>query len=94
MTIAPRDADGKVVDASTSRNKLVIYAGTGSFSSFGGAGGLSLGVLRSMDGGDSWTLLSSTTLAGIKLGAIVALDNGSGNATEDPNAQVVVASRA
>ncbi len=90
VTIAPRDADGKVVDASTPRNKLVVYAGTGSFSSFGGAGGLSLGVLRSMDGGDSWTLLSSTTLAGIKLGAIVALDNGSGNATEDPNAQIVV----
>ena len=90
ITIAPRDAEGKVVDASTAVNKLVVYAGTGSFGSFGGVGGLGLGVLRSMDGGNSWSLLASSTLSGIKLGAIVALDNGSNNVTEDAQGQIVV----
>ncbi|HEV7132735.1 MAG TPA: hypothetical protein VGN27_03260, partial [Gaiellaceae bacterium] len=89
LTIAPRDAFGKLVDGNTPRNELVIYAGTGSFSSFSSQGGLSLGLLRSMDGGNTWTLLA-TQLAGIKLGAIVALDNGTGTLNEDPLKQIVV----
>ncbi|MSQ97043.1 MAG: hypothetical protein EXR98_21155 [Gemmataceae bacterium] len=40
----------------------VLYAGTGSFSSSGGAGGAGIGVLKSVDGGASWTEVGGTTL--------------------------------
>ncbi len=90
ITIAPRDALGNLVGPGTARNQLVIYAGTGSFSSLSGQGGLSLGVLRSTDGGDTWDLLSSATLTGVKIGAIVALDNTAPATQADPTKQIVI----
>ena len=90
ITIAPRDNEGHVVTALTPRSKLVIYAGTGAFSSFHNAGGLSVGVLRSMDGGETWSVLAPLTLSGIKITSIVALDDGTGAVNQDPNAQIVL----
>ena len=51
--IASEDADGKIVDANTPLDKLVLYAGTGSFSSFSSRGGFTVGLFKSLDGGDT-----------------------------------------
>ena len=87
IAIAPRDNTGAVVDASTPRSKLVVYAGTGDFSS-SRRGGLSIGLMRSTDGGDTWTVLAPLTLDGVLVNAVVPLDNGS----SDPAAQTVLVS--
>ena len=71
VTIASHDADGTEVSAATPRNKLVVYAGTGQFSS-SGDGGFAVGVLKSEDGGDTWELLTSAELAGRPVTSIVA----------------------
>ena len=40
-----------------------LYAGTGSFSSFGFDGGVGAGIYKSTDGGDTWTVLAHETFA-------------------------------
>lgn len=91
LAISPIDADGKAVDGDTARAKLVVYAGTGQFSS-GHDGGFAVGLLRSRNGGDTWELLAVDDLARLRITAIVptslnggqtvllsALDPSSGN---------------
>lgn len=54
LVVAPVDSDGLKVTASTPRTKLVLFLGTGSFSSAGRKGGPAAGVFKSTDGGTSW----------------------------------------
>ncbi|MSU60792.1 MAG: LEPR-XLL domain-containing protein [Pedosphaera sp.] len=52
------DANADLVTNATPQNKLVLYAGTGSFSS-AREGGPSAGLFRSKDGGESWQEIGS-----------------------------------
>lgn len=52
-------------------NSNVLYAGTGSFSSGASDGGDAIGVLKSTDGGASWTQVGGTTLNGRRIRSIV-----------------------
>lgn len=52
-------------------NPNVLYAGTGSFSSGASDGGDAIGVLKSTDGGVSWTQVGGTTLNGKRIRSIV-----------------------
>jgi hypothetical protein len=45
----------------------VIYAGTGSFSAAAGRGGPAVGIYKSSDGGQTWTLLGKDTFAGQRI---------------------------
>src|SRR5262245_11272578 len=46
-------------------NRQTLYAGIGRFSSFGRAGGRRLGLLRTVDGGNRWTIVDGGgTIAG------------------------------
>src|SRR5205823_4713646 len=59
IAISPLDADGHVASAVTPTNKLVIFAGTGSvssFSQFNEETDYGVGILKSVDGGSTWTL--------------------------------------
>jgi len=67
VAVSPVDSGGKFVDQNTDLNKLVIYAGTGTFSSAGGQGA-AMGVLKSSDGGAHWTLLGTETFTSEPLG--------------------------
>ena len=55
LALSPYDADGVLLGAGTSVNKLVLFAGTGSLSSAAGRGGSAAGIFRSLDGGTNWT---------------------------------------
>ena len=90
LTIAPRDADGALLDAGTAVDKLVLYAGTGSFSSLSGSGGIGVGLIRSFDGGETWSVLAVSTLATLRIAAVVALDQGSNAEFEDRDHQTVL----
>ena len=74
IAIAAKDVDGNAVIAGTALNKLVVFAGTGSFSSFQGRGGFPVGLFKSLDGGTTWSVMASDQLSGIKISAIVASD--------------------
>jgi hypothetical protein len=65
-----------------------IFAGTGSASSFGGEGSPGFGVIRSTDGGATWSILAGPTFAGRLINAIVPLARTTGGLT----GQVVLAS--
>jgi hypothetical protein len=56
----------------------ILFAGSGSTSSFGFDGNPGFGVARSTDGGHSWTVLGQDTFAGLRINSIVptALDRG------------------
>ncbi|HEX6132164.1 MAG TPA: hypothetical protein VF044_10555, partial [Actinomycetota bacterium] len=86
VAIAPWTTFGEAVDDETVTAELVLYASTGSFSSFRGRGGLSIGLLYSDDGGATWTIRSSAVLAGIRLTAVVPMVSTS----TDENAQIVL----
>jgi len=77
LTISTHDNAGDLVTAMTPVSDLVLYAGTGSTSNFGSAGGQSLGVLRSVNGGDTWELLAPPELLGLPISSIVATRVGS-----------------
>lgn len=62
-----------VFDAADASGNTLL-AGIGRFSSYGRAGGTRAGVLRSRDGGSSWSALSST-LAGKNVSGITARGN-------------------
>ncbi|MGZ4363246.1 MAG: hypothetical protein ACXVFF_13510, partial [Gaiellaceae bacterium] len=88
VAIAPRDSTGALLQSTptvTPTNQLVVYAGTGGFSS-SWVSGFAVGLLRSANGGDTWQLLAPATLAGLQITAVVPLNNGSA----DPNAQTVL----
>jgi photosystem II stability/assembly factor-like uncharacterized protein len=59
-------------------NSRILFAGTGSTSSFGFDGDRGFGVARSTDAGKTWTVLSRDTFAGRAIDSIVptALDGG------------------
>jgi hypothetical protein len=59
-------------------NSRILFAGTGSTSSFGFDGSPGFGVARSTDGGRTWTVLSGDIFAGRPIASIVptALDGG------------------
>jgi hypothetical protein len=59
-------------------NSHILFAGTGSTSSFASDGSPGFGVARSTDGGRSWAVLSGGTFAGVPIDSIVptALDGG------------------
>jgi Ca2+-binding RTX toxin-like protein len=70
LAFSPFDADGNPFTSATPINKMVLFAGTGSFSS----SGLPLptsGLLRTTDGGTSWMQLGTASLAGNQLMAVV-----------------------
>src|SRR5262249_29133697 len=72
----------------------VLYAGTGSFSNFQSAGGEAVGVLKSTDGGQTWTLFGQNDLRGLRIDAIVPtsiIDDGKG---PGQGGQVVLAATA
>lgn len=52
-------------------NPSVLYAGTGSFSSGASDGGDAIGVLKSTNGGTTWTQVGGTTLNGKRIRSIV-----------------------
>ena len=90
ITVSPRTRTGALVTNATLRTDLVVYAGTGQVSS-SWHGGLGIGVLRSLDGGDTWTVLSPITLQGTKVNSVVVLDNPA-TPTILPDNEVVVIS--
>ncbi|MBM4000736.1 MAG: hypothetical protein FJ297_14565 [Planctomycetes bacterium] len=49
----------------------VLFAGTGSFSSYYFDGGDPVGILRSVDGGDHWQLIGNETFAGKRIRSVV-----------------------
>jgi len=58
LAVSPFDAGGSPVTASTLDNQLVLYVGTGQFSSTY-RGGMAAGLFRSEDGGTTWTELGN-----------------------------------
>ncbi|MDQ1474772.1 MAG: hypothetical protein QOE62_1, partial [Actinomycetota bacterium] len=90
ITVSPRTRTGALVTNATLRTDLVVYAGTGQVSS-SWHGGLGIGVLRSTDGGETWSVLSPITLQGTKVNSVVVLDNPA-TATVLPDNEVVVIS--
>ena len=56
----------------------ILFAGTGSTSSLAREGSPGFGVARSIDGGDTWTVLATSTFAGRQINSIVPtrLDHG------------------
>jgi hypothetical protein len=77
VPLSPLDSNNRPVTAQTPLNHLVVFAGTGNFSSGGlpvstfFPGGLPEGVLRSTDGGATWALLGQSTFQGQNIRAIV-----------------------
>ncbi len=67
------DGDGirEQVDESTPWENLVLYAGTGSFSSTRFEGNAA-GVLKSTDGGQTWAVLGYHELAGMRISSVVS----------------------
>ena len=52
-------------------NSSILYAGTGSTSSYNRLGSLGIGVARSTDGGQSWKVLAGSTFTGRAINSIV-----------------------
>ncbi len=70
VTISPLDSSGNPVDASTPLDDLVVFAGTGGFSN-SGVNGFNVGLLRSTDGGSTWSLDAAPELAGLAITSVV-----------------------
>ena len=75
LAISPLDADGMEVTNMTPLNQLVIYAGTGKFSSFRNAGGFNVGLYKSSDGGATWSVIAPTNVIGLDITAVVPTRN-------------------
>jgi len=78
IAVSPRDNEGNLVTPATPPDKLVIFAGTGSVSSsvFSNRADTAIGLLRSIDGGESWEILHRTLLEGSTLNAIALSKDG------------------
>ncbi len=74
LAMSPFDRRGAQVQAGTAVDDLVLYAGTGSFSSsfFGQPGVGAAGVLRSTDGGAHWSVLGAADFQGLRIRSVVA----------------------
>ena len=57
----------------------IIFAGTGSSSSLASLGSPGFGVARSIDGGDTWTVLAASTFVGKRITSIVPTSLDCGN---------------
>ncbi|MCP3866573.1 MAG: LEPR-XLL domain-containing protein, partial [Gammaproteobacteria bacterium] len=66
LALSPLDNTGAALTSATADDNLVLYAGTGQFSS-SNSGGEPIGVLFSSDGGSSWTTLGETELSGLRI---------------------------
>ncbi|HKI64387.1 MAG TPA: OmpA family protein, partial [Burkholderiales bacterium] len=71
VAVSPLDSAGAAVAAGTPLDELVIYAGTGSFSNYGSEGGAAVGLLRSSDGGESWSLVAGDDLGELRITSVV-----------------------
>ena len=71
IALSPRDALGDLLTATTPRDNLVLYAGTGQFSS-NRQGGAAVGLYKSTDGGDSWVQQASDELGNLRITSVVA----------------------
>jgi photosystem II stability/assembly factor-like uncharacterized protein len=76
-----------------SADGMTLYAGTGSYSSGAFDGGKAAGILKTTDGGSTWTLIGQSTFNGLRIASILptALTSASGGAivlaaTPDGNA--------
>ena len=78
LSLSPLDSLGNPVTATTPRDNLVLYAGTGQFSS-NRQGGAAVGLYRSTDGGDSWSLVAADELAELNITSVVATGLTSGS---------------
>jgi|GEM_PF-6918000 len=78
IAISKFDASGAALTAATPLSQLVIYAGTGMFSSQG-QGGAAVGLLISRDGGNTWTLNATGDLGGLNINSVVATGKKSGS---------------
>ncbi|MBU6398951.1 MAG: LEPR-XLL domain-containing protein, partial [Verrucomicrobia bacterium] len=56
-------------------NSNILYAGTGSTSS-SGQGGPAIGLLKTTDGGATWSVLASSTFSGLKVTQIIPYEAG------------------
>ena len=71
ISLSRLDSLGNPVTATTPRDNLVLYAGTGQFSS-NRQGGSAVGLYRSMDGGNSWALVAADDLEELNITSVVA----------------------
>ncbi|MBC7852688.1 MAG: hypothetical protein IAF94_04555, partial [Pirellulaceae bacterium] len=58
LAVSPYDPSGAAVTNATPLNQIILYAGTGSFSS-SAQGGTAAGLFRSLDGGTTWTRIGN-----------------------------------
>ncbi|HYW81155.1 MAG TPA: hypothetical protein VE890_16350, partial [Thermoguttaceae bacterium] len=72
VTISNFDATGDPLTGSTPLNQLVVYAATGKFSN-SGDGGSNIGILKSVNGGATWSLIGANAMAGLPLTAVTAV---------------------
>jgi Ca2+-binding RTX toxin-like protein len=86
VAISPLASDGSPLSGATPLNNLVIYAGTGKFSSSGmGNGDESLtSILRSGDGGTTWSELAQSLFGanGLRIRSILPTSIGTGVADQ------------
>ena len=52
-------------------NANVVYAGTGSYSSFNSVGGQGVGLYKTVDGGANWTHLGFSTFNGMRIRSVI-----------------------
>src|SRR5262249_44625799 len=78
ISLSPLDSSGNPVTATTPLNTLVLYAGTGQFSSSRG-GAAPIGVLKSTNGGNTWSLQANADLGLLRITSIVATGLTSGS---------------
>jgi len=70
VKISHLDASGSPVTAVTPLSQLVVYAGTGKFSN-SGDGGSNIGILKTTNGGRTWSLVGANEMAGLPLTAVL-----------------------
>ncbi len=74
LAMSPFAVDGTPVTGVTADNQLVLYAGTGSFTSSAQTG-INAGLFRSLDGGATWQATSRGEFSGLRITAIVPSRN-------------------
>lgn len=70
LAMSPFAANGTSVTDRTADDQLVLYAGTGSFTSSNQTG-VNAGIFRSLDGGLTWQAVSSGQFSGLRITAII-----------------------
>jgi hypothetical protein len=72
LVLSPLDRTGTPLSAGTSDNSLVLYAGTGQFSS-SYSGGIAAGLLFSSDGGNTWASIGKNEFANLRITKVLAI---------------------